>query len=543
MGTVHLIRGVPGSGKTRTLSLKAAAAVDAYGASNVAIASLTKAAAVEIAGRDTNVPDQNVGTLHAHAYRALECSRDEMAETRPRLREFAAGHPELDAGDHGHETDLDEAPAEGSGLHGAVMNHRARLTPPGRWTDDERAYHTAWTAFKQRHGLRDFTDLIERCADEPELMPAVKGLFFDESQDFSALELKLALGWAAHVKTTVICADVDQAIYGWRGADPAALEALPYGRTIPLLQSYRCSRAVRDLALAWIAPVAGRTPVTWEPTDAQGSAHQAPFALCDHAELLDRIDALLAADDGTVMLLTTCGYMLTPVLRELRDRGVPFANEHRRKETRWNPMRGKAFDGLRGFLVTDVKVYGEQSRPRTWGDLWAWAQLIPAKGTLARGAKAAIEAHCMPDQFNVSRAGETVPLGTLIDLLGTPMHPALRNDVRWLADAMKTEHRRAGEYAARVYERDPAALATEPRLTVGTAHSVKGASATHVLLAPDLSHEGFFGEHGWHGDGADAIRRLAYVAITRARESVTVLEPSVAECMPLSVNERGVLAA
>jgi superfamily I DNA/RNA helicase len=540
MSATHLIRGCPGAGKTRELSLRAARAVEAYGAEQVAIASLTKTAAAEIAGRDTNVPDRNVGTLHAHAFRALECTREEMAETGARLREFAADHPDLATESNYAGDDLDDVTGQGSGIHASVQNLRARLAPPETWTDEERAYHAAWSAWKKRHGLRDFTDLIERCADEPELMAPVRGLFFDESQDFSALELKLALGWARLCKTTVICADVDQAIFEWRGADPAALEALPYGVTIPLLQSYRCSRAVRDLAVSWIDQIPGRAPMPWLPTDVEGSVHQAPMALRDTPDMLEQIDAL----DGTVMVLTSCGYMLEPLLAALREGGVPFANPHRRKEARWNPTRAVGYRALEHYLRTDTAVWGEDAGPRAWEDLHAWTQCVQAKGYLARGAKAAIEEHCRMDEFGQTRAAQPVPLDVLVGLLGTAMHPALRNDTGWFEEALMSKHAKAGRYAARVHAREAGALRREPRCVVGTVHSVKGASSDNVVICPELSYEGWFGENGWHGNGRDAIVRLFYVAATRARQSVHVLDSAVAEYVPLQeFVDRGRMAA
>ena len=527
--SIHLIRGCPGAGKTRTLSIQAQRAVEAYGASNVAIASLTKTAAAEIAGRDTNVPDEQVGTLHAHAFRALECTREEMAETGKHLREFAADHPELDVGDAGHSDLLDEMPAEGSGVHAAVQNHRARMTPVEQWSSDEQAYGAAWDDFKQRRGLRDFTDLIETAGNDPDILPLMQGLFFDECADFSALEFRMLIGWAARAKTTVLSADPDQAIFQWRGADPAALAALPFERTIPLAQSYRCSRAVRDAALTWIDTIEDRTPLIWEPTDEPGEVLEQPLALRDDTDLLDLIRSL----DGTVMILTTCGYMLNGTIDMLRREGIPFGNAHRRKEVRWNPCRGPVYTALSLYLRTRSEVWGEAVKPRTWGDLHAWTQHVSASG-LARGAKAAIEAHCMTDQFGETHAGETVPLTTLVDLLGTATHPALRGDVDWWLDALMLKHRRAGEYAARVYKREPRALVAEPRLTVGTVHSVKGGSADHVLLAPELSKEGYFGEHGWMGDGRSATVRLGYVGMTRARSSVHLLEPATPEYMPIA---------
>src|SRR4051812_25540689 len=81
--------GPPGTGKTTWLSRQAKHAAEKHGPSGVVIASLTRAAAAEIAGRDTTVPDANVGTLHSHAFHALG---------RPKIMEAADGIKEWNEG-------------------------------------------------------------------------------------------------------------------------------------------------------------------------------------------------------------------------------------------------------------------------------------------------------------------------------------------------------------------------------------------------------------------------------------------------------------
>ena len=65
----YVLIGPPGTGKTTELSRMVREASD-LGWMPL-IASLTKAAAREIAGRDLAIDQQRIGTLHAHAYRAL----------------------------------------------------------------------------------------------------------------------------------------------------------------------------------------------------------------------------------------------------------------------------------------------------------------------------------------------------------------------------------------------------------------------------------------------------------------------------------------
>ena len=69
-----------------------------------------------------------------------------------------------------------------------------------------------------------------------------------------------------------------------------------------------------------------------------------------------------------------------------------------------------------------------------------------------------------------------------------------------------------------------ATLGRPPAITIGTMHSVKGGEAERVYLWPDLSQLGY--QEWMTIDGREAIRRLFYVGLTRAREEVVFLAPS-----------------
>jgi len=62
----------------------------------------------------------------------------------------------------------------------------------------------------------------------------------------------------------------------------------------------------------------------------------------------------------------------------------------------------------------------------------------------------------------------------------------------------------------------------DPKIIVGTVHSVKGGEADIVHIFPDLS---FSGNNEIY-DNPDRIHRLFYVGVTRAKESVIVHEAS-----------------
>jgi len=64
-------------------------------------------------------------------------------------------------------------------------------------------------------------------------------------------------------------------------------------------------------------------------------------------------------------------------------------------------------------------------------------------------------------------------------------------------------------------------LAAQPRITIGTIHSVKGGTTDHVILFPDLSPQAAREMHV----NPSALIRLFYVALTRARRSVSIAQP------------------
>lgn len=535
---IWLVHGPPGTGKTTFLARQTRAAAAKHGGDMVAAVSLTRTAAAEIAGRDTAIPDENVGTLHAHCYRALD--RPALAETPEGVRSWNEEHPHLrltsGGGDHLEDTpvDLDGGRTTGDELHAQVMTHRARMTPPDRWTPFQRDYLDEWETWKARTERLDFTDLVERCLAEVPTHPAVpRVLAFDEAQDFSRLELALAVKWSAHTETTVVVADPDQSIYAWRGADPDAFAAMPLAGTRVLEQSYRVPAAVHAAADRWLAQLGDRrSGAAYRPTPEPGDVARHPATLLHPEALLAAIDEDLAAG-RTCMVLTSCGYMLAPVLAVLRDRGVPFHNPYRAKAGAWNPLR--AANRLLAFLRPSARAWGEEARAWTWDDLRLWTEPLSARDALSRGAKALIEEKCRADQFGESRADEQPSLDVVGELLGTDSidHPALRGDVDWWAGTLRANQRAKFAYPLEVLRaRGGAALRERPQLTIGTIHSVKGGEADSVYIFPDLSRTGTY--EGWlpGGPARDQIVRMFYVALTRARARVTVLDPAGPEHVP-----------
>lgn len=542
---IFRVVGPPGTGKTTFLAAQAQRAAEKHGPDNVVAVSLTRTAAAEIAGRDSHIPDDNCSTLHAAAFKALE--QPAMAETAKSMREFHDAYPQYadDSRDLGEDAGGSIGRGVGGALHAAVTNRRARMDPMDDWTPEERDYNRAWVAFKMESKRRDFTDLIEACLHtEDTTHPAMpRVILADEVQDFSRLELELLKRWAAQTETTVVVGDSQQAIFQFRGADPEALDALDVAGQRVLEQSYRVPAVVHEAATLWVSQLPG-PQVQWLPrsrarTPDEGDVIAACYALRDTDDVIGT--ALCYVECGKrTMILATCRYMLNRLVTQLRDQGIPFGNVWAQDEAQWNPLKQKGAKALTAYLRPSI-----DNQMWTWGDLEAFTDGMRA-AALARGAREAIEEHCRIDQFGTDRTGDRVPLDVLRSLLGdATASAAMDGDINYYEQSLLARAQGGVRYPREVLARyGREALTAEPLLTVSTVHGCKGGEADHVIFAPDLSKEAYWSHWLQGGEGRNSIIRLGYVACTRARESLTILEPGVTEYMPIGdVLRHGIEAA
>ena len=494
-------------------------AVERYGPDRVVATSFTRAAATELAGRDIPIPEAHLGTLHALCYRAM--GSPDIAETKlPEWNEFVDAYHRLS----GTGADIDE-PAEfegktvGDWLLRDYMVRRARMEPEETWPSDIRSFHAKWSDWKSQTGYVDFVDMLEFGIEGMSTAPgAPKALFCDETQDCSRLQFALLRKWGAQVETFILVGDEDQSIYVWNGASPEDMldPPLPDENVLVLRHSYRLPRTIHSLADKWIRRVKRRQPKDYAPRDAegvvrvigeeQGAAHwKAPSKII---ELLE--------GEGTAMALTTCSYMLAPLLSELRSRGIPFHNPYRRRRGDWNPLAGRiARDALIAFLRPDPRQFGSGARRWMWGDLASWVPLIRAKGNLRRGAKKI-----------VSERGQDYAVAEVSSLLEIfeegALQSALDLDLKWFSSSLLKKN----DYHLEVLRKHGVAgLMNTPRTIVGTIHSVKGGESDRVVLFPDLSRAGY---KDWTDKaGKDNVIRQFYVGMTRAREELILCKPRV----------------
>ena len=366
-----------------------------------------------------------------------------------------------------------------------------------------RAYVAYEHALRDR-GLLDFDDLVARALGRLEtdrdLLLRWRGrcahLLVDESQDLDRSQLDLALLLAIPANQIFLVGDDDQSIYGWRLADVRRVlglaEALPGLQRFDLQTNYRCPRTVVERAVRLVEGNCERfaKQIVARPA-ADGQLVLAPHG----GEETDKVRRLLLdwPDDGsTCAILARTNRELLPAV------AVAVELEH--------PFRAPGVPSLvESARIDQLLAAIQPDGPRA-------APLLVRVGRLRhqkeQGAARDAPPDVMPDD------DETLSQAALVAALLA--WATGHRDLTSLVAAIDLTRGRLARL-----RRDDA------RLTLATVHGTKGLEWDHVAV---LGMEtGRFPSRRAIEDSAEperAIeeeRRLAYVAWTRARRSLTLL--------------------
>ena len=514
--------GPPGCGKTTWLAEQARLASMKFDADRVVISSFTRAAAAEIASRNTGVPRQNVGTLHSLCFRAM--GNPELAESHVKEWNSVCGpNYQLDY------MDAADPYSTGGARNGDKMMRmyqllRAKLQPENQYPKDVLHFAQKWDDWKASNSFVDFTDLIDFGRRELDCAPGMpKALFVDEAQDLNPMQLELIEKWAVNTEWTIMVGDPDQSIYSFAGADPYSFVNAPSDQKFhpaSLKRSWRLPRAVHAWSVDWIRQIKNRDDVVFEPRDAEGEVEELDtFCTWREPEGILEVVKRYVDQGKKVGVLATCGYMLDPLKKELRAEGLPFHNPWRTTRGDWNPL-SKVGDRVGVFLRPCREVWGGQSDTWTGPMLVRWADSVSVEGVFKRGAKARITRELK----DVARPIYTELLELFVpgvfEELMNRMEQGVGPACEWLMlHAINDQMRERLAYPVKCVLKSPTALFDEPKICIGTGHSVKGADKLDVvILMPDLSMEG---DKQWRDrEQRESIIRLIYVMATRARETL-----------------------
>jgi superfamily I DNA/RNA helicase len=480
-----------GSGKTTTLVARIAWLVD-RGIDPATIAALTfnRRAAEELGARlDTALEPLAVqpGAVRVRTFHALgrEILREDGVDVR-RLVDRAGLLRELAPG---------ISPATLARLDTAFSRLKldVRADPAIVARDPEAGpVVRAWVAYEQAlvdRAALDFDDLVRRALERLERSPtllrrwraACVHLLVDEAQDLDRSQLDLALLLAAPDNRIFLVGDDDQSIYGWRLADVRRVlglaSALPGLRRVDLVTNYRCPRPVIERAVRLIEVNRERFAKRILPGPAAaGRLILAPDA-ADDAVRIRRVLESWPADGTTRAVLARTNAELRPAVVAALGLDLPFR-------------------------APGVELLVES--PLVQPMLDAVAATDPALPLLARVAGATLE----------GRADRQLAGGMFGWAAGYRDLPAFLDAIA------QTRARLAA------LRRDDAPL------TLATAHGTKGLEWDHVaVIGMEVGRFPSRRSVESAPEPARALeeeRRLAYVAWTRARRSLTLLyDPTV----------------
>jgi DNA helicase II / ATP-dependent DNA helicase PcrA len=338
------------------------------------------------------------------------------------------------------------------------------------------------------------------------------------------MQMKLVRKWAESMEYMLVVGDEDQLLYGFCGATPKTMmEPAIDPKHIEILgQSYRVPRSVHALAESMIRRVMKRVEKNYKPREEDGEVLPCVATTREPSSLMSILEKHDKAGEST-MILASCSYMLANTLSLLRREGVPFHNPYRKRRGDWNPLAKRknsqgALDRLLSFLQPSADFPPEWSH----GQLAAWSKHVAAQ-YMKRGAKALLAGEGI-EVLTYRDAFEGKEREYLCDFINGAIES--ETALTWLVERMLASKRPTYRYPLKVIVKRGIEKAQEtPRIIPGTIHSTKGGEADNVIIFPDVSNAGFR-ELVSGGEAADAVIRMFYVGVTRARKRLYICEPT-----------------
>jgi DNA helicase-2/ATP-dependent DNA helicase PcrA len=570
-----------GSGKTRVVTRRLARLVgDGADPRRLVAVTFTNRAAEEMRERvrallGVSRLESFVGTFHAWGLGFLR-RHAEAAGLSP-------GFSIADGGDQASlvreamaEENLSEQTFSPGAVHSRISAAKSALVSPARFAETETDFsgvriarvYAAYEKKLKRVNAADFDDLIrlpvETLGRSEEIRRAtqssIEHLLVDEYQDTNAAQDALVKLLAGGALSLCAVGDEDQSIYRWRGARVEHIlqfeEDFPGAAVVALTRNYRSTARILEAAGAVVSRNRRRRPKVLRAEGAEGGPVVARTFRDDRLEsewIVSRI-----AESPRPRAEHAVLFRVNAQSREIEDelvrRNIPYVfiggqKFYERAEVKdaiaYLRLAAEPADDLAFRRVVNVPARGIGAA--TLDRLAAHAReagvsLYEASekaAGLTERARVALERFRRIVQAGGSKAPG--PTSELLEFLleesgyralyagEDPEDVGRRENLRELVSAAREYEIRAGEAASLREFLDTMALATDAEISRAggavsllTLHSAKGLEFSEVFISG--VEEGFL-PHTQSAQSEDEVeeeRRLLYVGMTRARESLTL---------------------
>lgn len=243
-----LVLAVPGAGKT-TVLIERIRRLTASGVSPSSIASITfsRRQAKDMRARYEKLygpaPELTFSTIHAFCYRILlqdAAARHETLHLIESSEEYSKKRVVAEilrqrSGRSATDDELEDFFRIDGFIKNSLTDYAGFRKKTGESFPHFEEVSREYSRFKRERSLIDFDDMLIHTLDifrrRPEILEALRRRFtylqVDEAQDTSAVQMEILRQMAAPRNNLFLVADDDQAIYGFRGADPGELLLFP----------------------------------------------------------------------------------------------------------------------------------------------------------------------------------------------------------------------------------------------------------------------------------------------------------------------------